>query len=438
MQPPQVLAVVAWMAVAACTPHRGTVDPIAAPREGISIMVYSNGAPSSATGPRGETSFGVVDDRRYVDVTGTTILLDRIDPTVALPSLVIEPIPGPGGSDLRIGICVRDRIDPSAAALQQLAEARVGRVRNGDGDVDEEAASAETVTPTTPVGVLSPVVRCAVRGRPGRYLVRVLYVSPAIHHRVQHEVTITGTATEAHATIATRFALVTPAWGPRAEVALFDGVPGKYAAGDEGANDHESQPPREVAHGTVVLDGGTALLSLPVRTVPAKLVRVFDGGIRDPSVAATDAAWGRDSRREVWVWLELEAGPQPSGPVRVHVALAGEPAREAIVPAAMRERHKSTLRLPLWVDDLLQGQRRRWIDRADGSSLAERFQLSVSNTSETPREVWIEEHLRPAKRRELVRGSAGKPVLEGGVARSKVAVPPHSTEQVTFAIRSEL
>jgi hypothetical protein len=415
------------MALAACAPRGSTLDRITAPAEGISIMVYAAGPGSAVTGPRRESAFGVIDDRRYVEVTGSSITLDRIDPGAALPSLVIEPIPRAGEPALHVGACVRERIDPGAEALQQLAQARVDRTRKPTPGDDEDSWPVEDpVAPTTPVGVLSPVVRCAVTGRPGRHLVRVLYVSPSISYRAQHEITVAASTTEAQATIATRFALVTPAWGQRAEVALFDGLPGS------------TEPPREVAHGTVVLDGGTALLSLPPRTVPARLRRVFDGAIREREVAPTDATWGKESQRAVWMWLELDDARLPPGPVRVHVELAGEPARDAIVPVAARERHQTTLRLPLWVDEALQGVRRRWLDRADGASVAERFQLSVSNASDAPREVWIEEHLRPAKHRELVRASPTKPVLAGGVARSKLVVPPRSTEQITYTIKSEL
>ncbi len=407
------------LAVAACTPHKPAVQRVAAPAEGVSIMVYSSGTRSRfADAPtQAEVAFGVVDDRRFVEVTGSTITLDRIDPTAPLPSLVIEPI---AARDLRVGACVRERIDPSAEALQRLA---VSGDRTVHAPSVDESVPAQSADAGAPVGVLSPLVRCSVTGRPGRHLVRVLYVSPAIHYRTQHEIAVTA---HGQATISTRFALATPNWGQRADIALFDGVPG----GDE--------PPRELAHGTVVLDGGTALLSLPPRTIPATLRRVFDAAIRNREVSPTDVAWGQASSRAVWMWLELPDAKLPPGPVRVSVAIPGAPAREAIVPAALRERRKTTLRLPLWVDDVVQGVRRHWVDRSDSASITDGFQLAVSNAGDTPAEVWIEEHLRPAKRREVTRSAPVAPTLSDGLARTRVVVPAQGTERVSFTIRYEL
>jgi len=410
------VACAAYLALAACRTPPPRVEPIATPAEGIAIMVYA----------KGETSYGVVDDRRWIDVTGNSVTLDRIDSGAALPSLVIEPV---GAGDLHVGACMRERIDTTAEGLQRLAQVRADtskKVRAGDDEPPVTNPGAPYAP--DPVGLLSPLVRCAVTGAHGRHLVRVLYVAPAIRYRAQHDITM---RSESRASIVTRFALSTPAWGKpgaatRAEVSLFDGLPGS------------DEPPREVAHGTVVLDGGTAVLTIPERVAGAKLRRVFDGAVRDRNVARTDVAWGKDSRSQVWVWLELDDPKLSSGMVRALIDFAGEPARDSIVPAARRERRGTTMRLPLWVDDTLHGMRRRWIDRADAGTLAERFQLSVSNAGDVPREVWIEERLRPAKHRELSRAWPAEPTLGDDFARSKVTVPPHASEQIGFLLTYEL
>ena len=395
-----------------CTPRGNPPDRIATPVEGMSIMVYASTAGSGV-----ETTFGVVDDRRWIEVTGDSITLDRIDPAAPLPSLVIEPI---GGGDLRIGTCVRERIDPSAEGLQRLVEVR-GHQRSRVPTDDEDRQSLFD-HPAAPVGVLSPLVRCSVTSRrgSGRHLVRVLHVAPAIRYRTQHDVTMIDAD---HATITTRFALATPAWSTRATVALFDGLPGG------------GEPPHEVAHGTVVLDGGTAVLTIPPRTVGAKLRRVFDGAVRDRDTPATDPAWGNESRRAVWVWLELEGTMLASGPVRVH--LEGDPPRDVVVSSIDRERLGKTTRLPLWVDDALHGARRHWIERS-AQRLVQRFQLSVSNASDAPREVWIEERLRPARRRDVTRAWPSKPVLTDDVARTKLVVPAGGTERINYTLTYEL
>src|SRR5262245_4778950 len=77
---------------------RGPVAPVAA-QDGVAIALYSR--------PGGER-YAVVDDRRWVDVAGGTLVLDRIAPGAALPSLLIEPL----GAGLQIGTCLRERIEP--------------------------------------------------------------------------------------------------------------------------------------------------------------------------------------------------------------------------------------------------------------------------------------------------------------------------------------
>ena len=83
----------------------------------------------------------------------------------------------------------------------------------------------------------------------------------------------------------------TPAWGARGELVLHDGLPGA------------GEPPRELARGTITLDGGVAVLALPAREVSARLVRVYEGMVRHAGVDAADPGWGRDSQHSVVVAL---------------------------------------------------------------------------------------------------------------------------------------
>ena len=149
-------------------------------------------------------------------------------------------------------------------------------------------------------------LRCEARGRPGRYLVRLLYVSTTLGYRAEHEVAITAGD---RASITTRFAIASPAWNrPRADITLFDGMPG----GD--------RPPTAVAHGAIALDGSTSVIAVPTREVPARLRRVFDGAVPPPTdMPPTDPNWGKQSVSSVWLWLELPNVQLAPGPFRVHI-----------------------------------------------------------------------------------------------------------------------
>src|SRR4051812_35539079 len=244
-------ALVAALAIAGCH-HPTPVEPIATPAPGIAMAFYQGGG----------KSYTVVDDRRTIEIRGGVLVLDHIDPGAALPSLVIEPL---GGASIAIGQCDRDRetqaVSP-ADALARYAEWQTRRRERLDaGDVDGQADPAPDNTMT----IVSPVVRCTVTGGDGSHLVRVLYVSSSLAYKAQHVVTMTAAD---RATIATRFTIAAPAWGGRADVVLYEGLPG----GDK--------PAVELARGSLALDGSTALLGAPPREVTAHVRRVFDGAIR--------------------------------------------------------------------------------------------------------------------------------------------------------------
>ena len=359
------LAMIAPMAIGACR-HAAPTEHIATPPEGIAMAFYRAGT----------QSYTVVDDRRSVEVRGGQLLLDHIDPGAALPSLVIEPLSGPA---LSVGQCDRDH---------------------------------ETV--------ISPVVRCtAASGGDGKRLIRVLYVSSALAYTAQHTVEMTAAD---RATLATTFAIATPAWGGRADAVLFEGLPG----GDK--------PPVELARGSLSLDGSTTVLGAAPRQVPARIRRVFDGATRTGVGDSTDPSWGKDSVHAVWVWLELDGVTLSPGATHAHLAIPGEPERDIDVPAAGREHTAAGTRLPLWIDDQLRGLRTRTVVNADGASLADRLTFSVSNLGADPREVWIEERLRTAKRVTLKTGWPAKPTQTADVVRTKVIVKGPGVERLGFTI----
>lgn len=392
--------------LAAACRHPRPTERIATPGAGISMAVYQSAG----------KSYTVVDDRRFVEIRGGLLLLDHVDPGAALPSLVIEPL---GASRLIVGQCDRDSethalsTDDALERYGAWQARRAQRLEDGDVSVDAEPGPDNSLT------VISSVVRCSASGPSGKQLVRVLYVSSQLGYRAQHDIKM---VTSDRAIVSTRFAIGTPAWSGRADVRLYEGLPGA------------DKPPVELARGTLTLDGSIAVLGAPPREVVARTRRVFDGAIRNGVGDANDPAWGRDSVHAVWVWLELDGATLSPGPTHAYLELPGEPQREIDVPSAGREDTTAGTRLPLWIDDQLRGIRKRSVTGSDGSSLADRFTVSVSNLGTESREVWIEERLRPAKRRTITTGWPTKPALGADVARTKVTVKPGGTERVRYVI----
>ncbi|MDB4956320.1 MAG: hypothetical protein JWO36_3889 [Myxococcales bacterium] len=408
-------ALAAIALLAAC--RRPVAHPGAIPAAGISIALYDAGSAGS---------YGVVDERRWIDLTGTHLELEQIDPGAALASLVIEPLAGP---PLRVGGCMREQLpessddQPTSNADREVIEARLRLLTSRVAPTKNPEPKAVTSQDAT--ARFSPVVRCTVHGAPGRHLVRVLYVTTRLRFRAQHDVSMTAVD---RATVASRFAIVTPAWHAHADVTLFDGAPG---------GEH---PPREVARGNVLLDGATVVIAAPPRSVRAQLRRIYDGAVLSSDVPSTEAMWGKESVQAVWVWLELEPMQLARGPMRVHLEVAEEGAREIDVPAEGRQQAgaEAPLRLPLWVDESLRGMRQRFVDLGESSSLAERFLLSVANLGETPREVWIEEHVRSAHHRRVVRAWPNKPILAGDRLRNKLTVAPGKIERVGYTVAYDM
>ncbi len=388
--------------------HAEVVEHTATPPEGISIALYDRGD---------GTSYGVVDDRRWIEVTaGHPITLERIDPGAALPSLVIESL---AGGALVLGACWRatiDRPEDAADKADELGKRRLATIRARIRELGEEPEVAAAVAP--PTG--APTVSCELaHAQPGRHLVRILYVSRTLGFRTQHALAMT---TADRAVVTSHFAIATPPWHVRGEVTLYDNLPG----GDK--------PPRELTHGPVTLDGTTSVLALPAREVAAHLRRIYDGALIVPGMAETDQMWNHRSTGNVVVWLELADIVLAPGEVRVHVEQTGEPPRDVDLPARPRAPGTDTARLPLWDDPDLRGMRQPGVDHTDAASLADRLVYSVTNVGTVPHEVWIEEHLRPAKRRRVVRAWPTKPAVHDDLLRTKLTIAPGKIERLGFTV----
>ena len=367
------------VAIAACghPAQRHAAAPIAA---GMQIALYDDGSGKS---------YAAVDDRRWIDVSGDHVILP-LDPRAVFASLAIETL---AGGDLRIEECTRE-------ALPQPASA----------DTADE----------TPLIVTQfvPAVECRTHGAPGRYLVRMFYVTPRLAYRAQHEVILDGE----RANVSSRFTIDTPRWGGRAEVVLFDGVPGA------------DEPPREVVRGEIALDGSSTTLSLPPQHVTPTLRRIYDGAIRLDGVADTDPGWGATSQSSVWVWIELPGVHLAPGPVRVQLSATDTEVSYVDVPAIARVQNERVLRLPLWIDSTLRGLRQRLLDGRTNAPLAERVNVTLINSGDAPAEVFVDEHVRTMPHRRVEHAWPVRPTFTGEVLRTKLVVPPGKTARCGYTI----
>lgn len=414
----------------ACTPHH-TATPSGPASPGISISLYGTTDPA--------TSYGVVDDRRWIELAGNELVLEHVDPGASLASLVIEPL---DRSPFAISRCAREALPdvpppPPAPpkvvvhtpdelpALTEAIRRRERLIRLGILTAPQEPAKPiEKKYTFEPRPLVAATVRCAVTAAPGRHLVRILYVSRTLTYRAQHDVVMTAPD---RVQLASRFAFQTPSWHDRAEVTVFDGAPG----GDK--------LPVELVRGPVVLDGSIAILATPIREQAARLRRVYDGAVATKGVDPADMAWNAESTHAVWVWLELPHATLAAGPIHARVEQPTEPTRELDLEPDLRETRDSLLRLPLWADASLTGGRQRFADPNLGEvgGIAERVMLSISNIGDVPREVWVEEHVRPSRRRKVERAWPKPPTATGEILREKLEVKPHAIERVGYTVSYE-
>ncbi len=340
---------------------------------GISIAIYEH--TGSGGSPEG---YAIVEDRREVDIAGNELVLSDVDPGAELASLEIVPI----GGHVAIGACSRDGLP---------------------------------VELPTPIGE----VRCAVTAGRGRHLVRLVYTSKAIAYRAEHWIAVAGD----HAVVTSHYAIATPSWhGVRADVALYDGVPG-------------GEPPTLVARGSITLDGSTSVLvAAPIGTV-ATVRRVYAGANVAPTSAGSTAhAWGPDATSDVWVVLDLPNARLAPGEAYVHVAQPDEPERDVHVPIARHHLVANAVRFDLWSDGAMHAARERTNEGPTELSLVDRLMFSISNEGETTREVWIEEPLRAVELAGIERSWPHKPEVVGELVREKVSIPPHALERVGFTL----
>jgi hypothetical protein len=409
-------ALAVMLALGACHAAAPPPAPAVPTDEAIAILLYDHD---------GEPRYAVVEDRRWLDVTGPELAIDRVDPAAQLASLTVEPL----GAPLAIGACVRDRLPVlPAPALRTPAAPASPSDAFDTGEVPIVAPPPDKPS-DKPTGPTYPaVLHCAVRAAPGRYLVRVRYVVPGLGFRAVHDLTITAAD---HATVRSQYTFATPAWQRAAEIRLFDHVPGSDAAA------------HEIARRTTQLDGTTAVIATPPRDLPARLRWVYAGAAAVTDDAAEtsprEARWHRPSQTAIWLWLELTGAPPLAlGVVHARVAIDAAWAHAVDVPAAaIRPLAAGGVRFPLWSDPQLQGDRSRRSHQTR-SAMLDQFQISLSNTSGAAREVWFEEDLRPFPRHVVSHSTAQPPAITGDRLRLPITVGAGKLERTRFEIEYEL
>ena len=381
------------LALAGCPAKRPVIENIAVPPAGTTLAVYLGEDPAGA--------IALIDDRQQISVANNTFLLDRLAPG-AQPILIesLDRLPDP---QFRVGACTHERIANSS--LELLGTPRVAA----------KSGRPRQPLPTPPPGVVAPQLRCAVTAAPGTHLVRVVQHAPMPGFQTFHEAHYDGGE---RAKLTTRFVIRSLAWGKqRASLTVFEGLPG----GD--------RSPSPIARGEVVLDGTTTVLANPPISAPARLRVIYDGGVTS-AAAPTELAWRRDSRTAVVTVLELDGVALPAGQIDVH--FSGIELRDATVAQRERERIGDTLRLQLDAVTALRGERRTTAEKT-GKLIEQRITLTVTNLSDDPKPVSIEERLRPGvKRTKLELPPVAK--LVGDTVRADVVVPPHGNQRLEIKV----
>ncbi len=400
-------------------------------------------APSAA----GATALGYVDDRRWIDLApGDELTLPDLPATADLDSLVVEPLGEAAGPDaLAIVQCTRQ--PTLAGALADLGHARglIGRavtIRLADGDsvegtvrsLDEagvwldaggravrvDAAKAVSLR----VAGASSQVRCRTHGAPGRHLIRIAYATTGVAWHAVHHVEVAiddkGVGT---ATIRTGFQIDAPGWSGDADVALWRGLPGQPG---------EDVAPERVWAGRAGLGTQVTVWSEP-KQLPAHTAAIYRGAIVSPSDSPTDPYWRQQSQSEVRTWLVID-GQLPPGSAIAAVVIGGAPAR---VVQAELTREGTSARMPLWTDPELRGLRTKTYQSGDEHGLREHLAFSVANLSAGPRQVWIEEELRPARRHQVQHARPKIDVADGWL-KVELTVPAGGLGRATCDVVYDL
>jgi hypothetical protein len=98
------------------------------------------------------------------------------------------------------------------------------------------------------------------------------------------------------------------------------------------------------------------------------------------------------------------------------------------------DRDGSKVRFRLWVVGEIRGSRSKIMLGGDREGLAEELVFLLWMVDGVAREVVIEEELRPARRRRVMKAWPVAPTVHGGVLRSRVRVEPQKKVQTGYVV----
>jgi hypothetical protein len=437
---------------------RGPDKPVAA-TDGLSLTYYIErrtpapvdpGMPPPQPADEVVDKVVVVEQRRWVEVGADRALeIDRIDDGADLESLVIESLQG---GDLALGTCGRDSVldalhSSQSTWLGRKAEITLAKGRTATGTItaivdnrvilvgDDGETTEVTTTNWRSFRVLGgdSLVRCKVTAGEGKHLVRVVYTTGALGFHADHTMRVSLDETDrGKVEITPRFTVDTPPWQVVADVSLYDGMPGGTRA------------PREVFRGPITLTGDAVVVAGPTQTAVARIEAVYRGAIVSPGESSREAYWRTSSNVDVWDWLDLELGDAtlPPGRLDLEIARATQPVPEpAVVEQTAIELpdpdDPGHVRIRLWPVNELRGQRLKMQLSTLQSEITESILFSLSNAGERTREVVVEEELRPAKKRSVLRSFPRKPTVRDNILRVRLKAIPGNAARAGVVMHYE-
>jgi hypothetical protein len=392
-------------------------------------------------------SVAVIDDRRTVEVDRDgTIRLPDVAEGIELASLIIEPL---DGSRFAVESCARELGKGGALPVREatlvtdegveITGILRERSANGRGWILEDAEGRAHFVIGAPEKVILPgatalEVRCEVDASPGTHRVRLAYTTRDLSWGAAYRVDVTAEpAGKAVARVQPTFTIAgTGVIGSRhASVSLLVGLPGDEAA------------PRLAWQGPVDLGSDAVSVQPQAREIPARLDHVYRGAvISDQDYTQVRTSWWRQYyQTDVWVSLAIDPDDAklhadlPGGPVMIDVT-QGDVTRQTENQWPEPEDGEG-LHVKLWPASEVFGFRERRVvmdtGQHNGGQLVEQYLFSVSNMSDQPITVWVEEELRTgASKREVRKNWPVKARRRGELLRFRVTVKPQKIERLGF------
>jgi hypothetical protein len=408
---------------------------------------YQPTPPQPAPTPKRRRSVAVVDDRRTVEVDADgAIRLPDVAEGIELASLIVEPL---DGRRFAVESCARELGKGGALPVRQATivtdeGAEISgllRTRTADGRgwiLEDEAGHTHFVL-GTPEKVILPgatalEVRCEVDAAPGAHRVRLAYTTRDLSWRASYRADVTAEPEGAAvARIQPTYTIAgTGVIGSRhASVSLLVGLPGDEIA------------PRLAWRGEVDLGSDAVSVQPEAREIAAHVDHIYRGAVTsDADITQVRTSWWRQYyHTDVWVALAIapddadQHSDLPGGPVLIEVT-QGETTRQADGTWPEPEDGKG-IDISMWPASEVFGFRERRVvmdtGGQQGGQLVEQYLFSVSNMSDQPITVWVEEELRAgAANREIRKNWPSKGKRRGVVLRFRVTIKPQNIERLGF------